>query len=292
MGLWSGYHQLMEIEEQVYHQMNKIRRNSRDQGKLESNCLTFKFDLKQLYKAKSKQSKGENDYESMTGAAMDIFGENDQMKKIMGTSSGDDHGGSIRDQMMGDRNQMLNMMQMMGAMNHDQMQRVMSGEVVAISDDQVKKMMQKMMSGDNRDDSDREDQLKKMMQMMNGEDRENSMKNQMMSNRDQMLKMMQIMSNSDNYNSIKDKMNEREHQGSTMGKAKEMGNNMSLDEMMEMMDVDIDQMQNMMEMMHNGDDYSMKENLMHMMNNQERRENDNENRYKKGQYQNYRNRSY
>ena len=47
-----------------------------------------------------------------------------------------------------------------------------------------------------------------------------------------------------------------------------------------------------MQMMHNGDDYSMKENMLNMMNNKERRESDNQNRYETGQYQNYRNRAW
>ena len=341
---------MMEIEEQVYHQMNKIRRNSRDQGKLESNCVTFKFDLKQLYKDESKQSKGEHDYGSMIGPAKNMFGEVDQMKKMMGMMNGGDRGGSMRDQTMGDREQILSMMQMMGGINPDQIQRVRDGDVVMISDDQAKKMMaminredrdedsrindsdqmkkmMHMLNGGDRQHSIKEqmmgsmgdrDQMLKMMQMMNGGDRENSVKQQMMGDRDQMQEMMQmmndrkredsmdfhqeheiekimqVMSNQDDY-SMKDKMmhmmNNREREGSVMDKVKEMGNNMSLDEMMEMMDVDNDQMQNIMQMMHNGDDYSMKENMLNMMNNKERRESDNQSRYETGQYQNYRNRA-
>merc|ERR1719210_864197 len=122
----------MEIEEQVYHQMNKIRRNSRDQDE-------------------SKQSKGENDYGSMIGPAKNMFGEVDQMKKMMGMMNGGDSDGSIRDQAMGDREQILNMMQMMGGINPDQMQRVRDGDVVMISDDQAKKMMAMI----NREDRDK-----------------------------------------------------------------------------------------------------------------------------------------
>merc|ERR1711933_703299 len=102
------------------------------------------------------------------------------------------------------------------------------------------------------------DQMQEMMQMMNDRKREDSMD---FHQEHETEKIMQMMSNQDDY-SMKDKMmhmmNNRERENYVMDKVKETGNNMSLDEMMEMMDVDNDQMQNIMQIMHNGDDYSMK----------------------------------
>merc|ERR1712176_227410 len=66
--------------------------------------------------------------------------------------------------------------------------------------DQILKMMQ-MINGDSMD-PDREDQMKKMMQMMNGNDRKNSVKQQMMGDRDQMQEMMQIMNDRKREDSI------------------------------------------------------------------------------------------